>query len=203
MPGGLWHIHRGKPNILAYHHDRPTLIDSGCVNYDKNAEREGYLKTRAAHNVIVVEPVEKDEFPGNKTAYAIKNFHAAADGGSVTAICAYGGVRKYTWVRTVKLNGDILEIKDDITATKPIRCALHFHTNHCRIQIHRDGIDAYGDVWSFACRCKDARGLALQPSVAQKLAVDDANKQFMAPDVSFKQTGRKVSFRTTVRFEQN
>ncbi len=202
MPGGLWHIHRGKPNVLAYYRGKPVLIDSGCVNYDKNAEREGWLKTRAAHNVVVVEPVKDDEAPGTSTFYSISPVRAGTQADSVTARCVYRGEgTRYTWVRKVRLLDDVLEIEDRIKARSPVDCLLHFHTGRCRIMVCDDGFDASGRGWRLVCRCRDASGGGLRPSVERRLAVDDSNRRFQSPDVSFQQSGTAVVFRTEFHFD--
>lgn len=197
MPGGLWHIHRGKPNILAYYGGKPVLIDSGCVNYDKNAERDGWLKTRAAHNVVVVEPVKDDEAPGTSTTYSLTPVHVRKRTDDITARCVYRGEgTKYTWTRKVRLSDNTLEIEDRIKAGSPVDCVLHFHMARCRIAAYDGGFDAAGRGWRLACRCYDASGIGLRPSVERRLAVDDSNRRFQSPDVAFRQSGMTTVFRT-------
>ena len=197
---GKWRIHRGKPHLELHHRGRPVLIDSGCVNYDREKEREGYLKSRAAHNTVVVEPVEKDEWPGTSTFYSIRKFSPDPDGGRVTATCRYRGKgAPYVWVRTVKLAGSVLEITDKLTARRTMRCALHFHTAPCRINRRRGRVEALGRGWNFSLQCEDSSERILRPSIRRYLAIDETNQRFQAPDISFRQSGRTASFKTTIQ----
>jgi hypothetical protein len=200
MPGGGWHNHRGKPNVLAWHRGNPVLIDSGCVNYDKEKEREGYLKARGAHNVVVVEPVEKDEWPGDKTTHEIVDYRSGPEGGTVVVRCDYSGRLKYSWLRTVTLASDEMKIEDTLRAARPMKCVLHFHFAECRVLKNAGGFVARNSGWKLACACGDASGRALRATAVRRLAVDDSNERFKAPDVSFRQTGRLVVFRTVLRF---
>lgn len=201
MRGGKWHIHRGKPHIQVYHRGRPVLIDSGCVNYDKESEREGWLKTRSAHNAVVVEPVEKDEWPGDKTLYKLVGCSPGPQGGTVKVRCTYGGRVKYSWLRTVRLEGDRIEVIDAVRGAQPVRCVSHLHLAACRVQRRGGGFAARGPEWRLTGSCAGASGRALRPSLERHLAIDDANRRFMAPDVTFRQRGRAVTFRTLLQLE--
>jgi hypothetical protein len=198
MPGGLWHIHRGKPNVLVWRCGRSVLVDSGGVNYDR-VERTRYFAGRAAHNAVVVEPVEKDEAPGRETAYKVTRFRASADGGSVTATCRYtGGGAHYSWRRTVTLAGDRLEVLDCVTAGRPVRATLHWHLAAGRVARSKGGFRARGRGWTLSGQCVRADGRPLAARLARRPAVDGRNRRFVSPDISFSQRGRSLEFRSVL-----
>lgn len=201
MPGGQWHIHRGKPNLLAWWRGRAVLVDSGGVNYDR-PERNSYFTVRAAHNVVVVEPVEKDEAPGKKTTYRLARFQAAEDGGSLTATCRFAGEgTRYAWRRAVSLEGDRLVVTDRVTAPRPVRATLHWHLAASRVTRSRGGgFRAKGKGWTLSAKCASASGRALAPRVAKRPAVDENNRPFQSPDISFTGRGRAIEFTTVFEF---
>ncbi len=202
MPGGLWHIHRGKPNVLVYYREKPVIVDSGCVNYDHREEKEGYLKTRAAHNVVEVEPVEDDENPGSYTVFKIAKFQDTDDGGTVTVTCRYRGKGStYQWKRTVELSGSTVEITDHVTSQYDLKCVLHFHLADCTTSDGSGSFSARGKGWKLAARCVSSTGKELAPTIRTKPAIDCANERYKAPDVLFRQSGRSSIYTTTLKLK--
>ena len=203
MVAARGHIHAGKPNILAYYNDEPVLVDSGCVNYDRAELRYGYLKKRDAHNVVKVEPVLDDEFVA-PIERKIKKYKASANGGSITATHKFAGEgAKYLWQRTIVKKGDTITITDRLKSKKIMKCVQLFHLGKSKTRRIKGKVVAHNDVWKLECECQDAAGKMVTPEVTRRPALDDTNKQFKSPEISFKQSGRTVVFKTVLQLESS
>ena len=153
--------------------------------------------------MVTVEPVENDEFLGAATSHTLERYEPAPDGGSVTARHRYGGKGvRYSWRRTVALDDDTIEITDRLTARRPMKCVLLFHLARCRVRRGDDGVVARDSRWKLECESRNASGGILRPIVTRRPAVDDTNNLFKSPEISFKQTGRTVVFKTVLRLGQ-
>lgn len=109
------HQHRGRPQTLLFYGNNPVIVDGGCCSYDR-WELYQTLMSAKMHNIVRC--VEMDDEQCEIDPQIVK--FDAENGIIVTSSRVKFEDIDYTWVRTMKLDGDKLVIDDEAEANRDI-----------------------------------------------------------------------------------
>jgi heparinase II/III-like protein len=202
MALGLWHHHAGKPNIVIYADDEPLVVDSGCCNYDLEL-REGWIKTAAAHNVVLVstDPGGRDLL-GAADAPAIrlvgseqKRTHSAF---MMTHEFA-GGDLRYQWTRTVMVRAKAVQVIDRVEASAPVYARQVFHLAPANVGLSGDRRTATVQRIGGDIQLRQDASSTGAFELTWRPAIGADNALTCSPEVSSRGYGREIQFQ--VRFE--
>jgi len=145
MALGLWHHHRGKPNLLLDVDDQPVLVDSGCCDYDLTL-RDDWLKTAGAHNVVLVSSERDERGPlasSDIPVIHVAGFEKKRDRSVVMMVHEFNSPDlAYEWSRTVLLRAKTIEVLDRVTAPAPVFARQVFHFAPLNVELSGDARQA-------------------------------------------------------------
>jgi hypothetical protein len=176
------HVHPAKPNVLVYGGRVPVAVDCGCVNYDRPDYR-GHFGSWAAHNVAAPVPFMEDPGRWRGISLTLAGWKAGPDGGEARFVCRHaGGDTPFVWRRTVRLDGNRIEVLDRVACARRETVALSWHfAAHAGVSVAVSGA-----------------GRRLRAREAAHAAVDESNREYAARALTWRQTGRRVDFRTVL-----
>jgi hypothetical protein len=204
MPLGLWHIHDGKPNVLAYVDGEPLLVDSGACSYDA-AWHHNWYKTAAAHNAVVVSPVDGPLAAQTPPVPSVRMTRFTPKSARFEHVLKAKGL-SYTWTREVRLGDRSLTVVDRVTASRPVKARQMWHFPAITVRLpkergNRQAAIRVGQATVVLRQLGRASGRAAPSPFAVEYhpAVDADNRISNSPQISSEATGRDITFRVQFR----
>ena len=195
----LYHQHYGKPSVLVWINNHPFLIDSGCVNYDRQI-RQDYLVRSIAHNTVFFPEFSEQKLPasaGNAPRIKITSFQETKT--FCRAVIDFQhSEKKLTcrWRREIYAENRHLQITDRITFNRTAAARQIFHFAGCDIVPVPDQLHA--DIFF---RGKNIRMIHSHKGIVEyTAAVNEHNQTIFSPQFSIYDKSKNIIFKTSFLF---
>ena len=143
-PLSQYHRQEDEGNLLLYAFGEDWLIDSGMYNYNKNDIIRKYVRSKMAHNVVVVDGVQYKPWESIKSEWALTE--KCLDSGKQAIDFCFSGFDHVIKSRRVKFDGPSIEVNDIVRISdgnsRPVRVLWHIDAdkqiialNHSEIEI--------------------------------------------------------------------